>query len=103
LAEWRAPDEATATDHKAVTNAMASLGKLPVADFLGRIAAGLAKYDWRTSVAPGLTPTQERAKKALRGSGGYRQLREDLLVQLAKEKGHVGQAAVNVQQLMGYT
>jgi len=102
LAEWRAPDEATATDQKAVTNAMASLGKLSVADFLEGIAVGLAKYDWRTSIAPGLTPTQERAKRALRGSGGYKQLREDLLLQLAKEKGQVGAAAVAVRQLLGY-
>jgi hypothetical protein len=101
LAKWRAPDEASATDHPAVTRAMGSLARLPLASYLKGLAAGLAKYDWRTSAAPKLSAQQQRDKRALRGSGGYRQMRLDLLGLLAHEKGEVGAAAKAVSEVVG--
>ena len=102
LSDWRAPDEATATDQKAVSKALESFKRRNAADFIMLMASSLAKFDWRTSTAPGLTAAQERDKRALRGSGGYLQLRRDLVALLAQEKGDVGSAASRVKELLGY-
>jgi DGQHR domain-containing protein len=51
--------------------------------FLTGIAEGLATFDWRTSSFPGLEENERLAKAALRGSGGYKELREQLVAHLA--------------------
>lgn len=52
--------------------------------FLGAIAEGLSSYDWRTSSFPGLSEPERLAKAALRGSGGYKELRDQLVAHLRK-------------------
>lgn len=65
-----------------------SIGKIgktlpePIRDFLKGIAEGLATYDWRTSGFPGLNEQDRLAKAALRGSGGYKELRDQLVTHL---------------------
>lgn len=102
LENWTDGGEAGAADEAAVDQAMKSLRKQPVATFLEEIAQGLAKYDWRTSSAPQLSEHERIRKAALRGSGGYRELREDLLKRLANEGKTVGKAARQIMSALGY-
>jgi DGQHR domain-containing protein len=105
LDAWRIAEEAGAADQAAVRAALTSLRKQEVAPFVKEIASGLAAYDWRTSAAPDLEDLSEvdRIRKAaLRGSGGYKELRQDLLRQLAGEGKAVGKAAKLALVDLGY-
>lgn len=93
LEEWRMDGNAAASDEKAVSQALAGLKKQEVASFLSHLAAGLAKFDWRSSSAPGLTEQEVTRKSALRGGSGYRELRQDLLKVLTDEGKNLGRAA----------
>ena len=95
-------DERTNTGEEAIDDALASLGGQPVERFLSQIADGLATYDWRTSAAEGLTEQQKVAKLALRASGGYREMRRQLLRHLGSQKGDVGDTASEVMSILGY-
>jgi DGQHR domain-containing protein len=103
LADWALSLATDPTDINGTSTAMASLKKQPAFGFLSSIAAALATYDWRTSAAPGLSEEQRIAKAALRGSGGYRELRLQLLRHLSREKGGVGDAAKRVVSKVGHT
>lgn len=70
--------------------------------FLREMAQGLARYDWRASSAPGLTEEQRVRKAAFRGSGGYRELRRDVLKHLSRTKGVVANAADEAIIRLGY-
>jgi DGQHR domain-containing protein len=100
LDEWVSTE--SDLDAGAVGKMLSSLRKQPVADFLESIATGLAKFDWRTSSAPGLSEDEVIRKSALRGSGGYKLLRKQLLQVLEKEIGSVGQASKEVLAALGY-
>lgn len=50
-----------------------------VGAFAEAIATQLAEYDWRNSKATGLTDEERRTKLVFRGSGGYKELRRQLL------------------------
>jgi DGQHR domain-containing protein len=93
LSSWISEGNARPTDEQAVNDAIASLKKHKVAAFLAGIASALTKYDWRTSSAPGVDPEERKRKAALRGSGGYKELRIELLDLLSNEKSDVGTAA----------
>jgi DGQHR domain-containing protein len=96
LAEWVLDGNARPTEEEAVNSAIASLKKQKAGEFLTQIAEALSKYDWRTSSAPGLSEDDRKRKAALRGSGGYKELRLELLDLLSKEKGDLGSAARKV-------
>jgi hypothetical protein len=101
LTKWRATPEQTAPDEEGVSKALTSLRQEPVANFLTNVAKGLAEYDWRTSSAPGLSDNLRLVKAAFRGSGGYRELRHQLLRHLAAST-KVGRPAQQVLTLLGY-
>lgn len=50
--------------------------------FLTHIAEALSTFDWRSSSFPGLNENERLAKAALRGSGGYKELRTQLVAHL---------------------
>lgn len=102
LAEWDASDAANGSDPGAISAALESLVAHPVSGLLGDMAEALAEYDWRTSAAPGLSDIERRSKQALRGSGGYRTLRADLMNHLATRDGLLGQAARGVITAVGF-
>jgi hypothetical protein len=102
LSSWRLEGEAEASDEHAIRDAIGSLERQPAADFLKEIADALSKYDWRTSSAPDLSEREQLKKAALRGSGGYKELRRDLLRHLAREGNDVGKAAKNVASALRY-
>lgn len=97
LGDWAYQDDASATDVEAVANALGSLDEQTrLKSFLSEMAKGLATYDWRSSSAPRLSEAERRAKLVFRGSGGYKELRDQLLLHLARKTGDVGQAAGQV-------
>jgi hypothetical protein len=102
LQDWVSEPGAGASDEEAVRAALSSIKAQPIANFLKQIAEGLSKYDWRTSSVPGLSEGERIRKAALRGSGGYRELRQDLLKQLVNDRGAVGKAAKEVLVALGY-
>ncbi len=102
LEAWTLGNTSGGPDAEAVGAALRSLKRQPLTTFMTAIALALAKYDWRTSAASGLTVDQRVAKAALRGSGGYKELRVDLLRHLSKEQGAVADAAKQVVARIGY-
>ena len=70
--------------------------------YIDLLTHALAKFDWRSSDAPGLTSEERLRRSAFRGSGGYRVLREALLRHLGDDDDHiVGMDAVEVLQMLG--
>lgn len=102
LPDWGTSEDASASDDESVSKALGSLKKHAVSRFLGEIAGGLARYDWRTSAAPGLDAKDQTLKAAFRGSGGYKELRKQVLTHLARMAGRVGQTAKDVSAQLGY-
>jgi hypothetical protein len=102
LESWEIDGGAGASDEGAVKRALSSLKKQGVAAFLHEIAEGLASYDWRTSSTPDLPDPERIRKAAFRGSGGYRELRQDLLRHLAGAKRDVGKAARQALSALNY-
>lgn len=92
LRSWTT-DDSTRSDSDAIAAAVKSLAKTEVGGFLKRLAGDLARFDWRSSAAHGLTPEEVTVKKTLRGSGGYREIRRLLLDHLSRAGGDVGVAA----------
>jgi len=98
LDTWQLDKRASASDASAVTLALKSISKEPVATFLEGIAAGLATFDWRTSSAPNIPEDLRRQKLALRGSSGYKELRTELLQHLRARPGDPGKAVERLLQ-----
>jgi len=102
LSEWTVGESASAVDEAAATVALNSLQKQAVAGFLEDMAQGLASYDWRTASAAELSPSERTAKLVFRGSGGYRELRQQLLTHLARADGRVARIARQIRKKLGY-
>jgi len=98
LNKW-APDERSSPNLVgAVQTSLETLSSQEFTPFLAAIGTALASFDWRTSAAPGLEEATRRAKLVFRGSGGYKELRTQLLEHLAAGEGEVAEAA---QRLIG--
>lgn len=104
LMAWGSEEEnAAATDEYAVTIALESLKKIDnIASILEKLAGCLADYDWRTSSAPNLSEDVKTLKLAFRGSGGYKELRRQLLHHLSGYTGSIGDTAFDVLEALGY-
>jgi DGQHR domain-containing protein len=76
-----------------VESSLASLPKQSFAAFIKSIATFLASFDWRTSSTPELDENLRRTKLVFRGSGGYKELRTQLLEHLASGEGDVSATA----------
>lgn len=79
LDSWLLEEESDNPDPQAISDALKSLSKQPIANFLRDIADHLASYDWRTSSAPGLSEVEKQAKKTISGGSAYKELRLQLL------------------------
>ncbi|BEV46456.1 hypothetical protein CRBSH125_26390 [Afipia carboxidovorans] len=93
LQTWQVNQQRGASDANAVSLALETLRKHPVATFVKDIAAELADFDWRTSGTPRLTEGERSAKLVYRGSSGYKELRAHLIKKLKSGKGSVADAA----------
>jgi hypothetical protein len=94
---------AGATEERALGIALRALEKQPLAKFIELMAEGLASYDWRTSSFPGLSEDERLRQSIFRGSSGYKELRRQLLLHLAQQKGDPAKAAATVAQQLGFT
>lgn len=97
LADWFLEESDAVPDTQRITVALESLGKQRGAVFLRQTAAALAKYDWRSASFPGISEQERLAKMAFRGSGGYTELKKQLVTLLQAQPGLVGQAAVRLK------
>jgi DGQHR domain-containing protein len=103
LYEWNIEQDAGAVDEGAVTMAIKSLEAQPVEGFLEKIASELISYDWRTSTAPDLSEPQRREKLVFRGSGGYKELRSQVLRHLVQLQKSASECAAELLEILGYT
>jgi hypothetical protein len=91
------PDERTLGNHLgAVDRALQTLDKQDFTTFVTAISESLVSFDWRTSSAPDLEESTRRAKLVFRGSGGYKELRAQLLEHLAKGDDDIANAATRL-------
>jgi DGQHR domain-containing protein len=102
LIGWGSGGGATESDPEEVSKALAALKKTSAYSFLRELAKELARFDWRSSDAPGLLEEERLMKAAFRGSGGYKELRKQLLIHLEARGGHVGQFAAQAIELLHY-
>jgi hypothetical protein len=102
LGAWGEGSNISSVDLTVVTQALKSLKKTEVFPFLSNLGKQLAKFDWRASSAPGLSSTESLMKSAFRGSGGYRELRSQILLGLADGKDTIGAAAKSAVERLGY-
>jgi len=103
LDEWITEEDAGAIDETAVTMALQSLETQRVAVFLKEIATELVSYDWRTSTAPELSEDERREKLVFRGSGGYKELRSQVLRHLVQLGKSTSGCAADLLGILGYT
>lgn len=82
LAAWKDAGEIADASPESIAQVSKTLPDT-IVSFLKGIAEGLATYDWRTSSFPGLSENERLTKAALRGSGGYKELREQLVSHLS--------------------
>jgi hypothetical protein len=83
-----------------VTSALKAARAQPFAPFLSVLAERLALFDWRTASAPGLSEEHRVQKLAFRGSGGYRELRRQLLRHLISGDKILAPAAQRVASIL---
>jgi DGQHR domain-containing protein len=101
--EWDEGVDEDTVSEESVSTAMQSVEGQPVADFVRRIATEMARFDWRTSAFPGLSESQRRAQAVFRGSGGYRELRMQLLQLLRSSSDEqIARLAADVWTRLGY-
>ena len=100
LQSWVLESTAGPSDHE-LDRAISSLEQRKVGSFLARIANHLAAFDWRTSSAPGLSDEDRLDKAAIRGGGGYKILRTQLLTHLSQSPDDIGTVARQVLALRG--
>lgn len=96
LRSWKQEIDNSAISDLEMTLALEDLNGQVVADFIMELMEALARYDWRSSNEPSLTPTEHQLKARFRGSGGYRELRQELLKYVSDKKGLAGEAADEV-------
>ena len=90
-------------DQKQITASIRSLRKKEkIIAFLKELSKHLATYDWRASSSPGLEEWERRHKAIFRGSGGYKELRRDVLEHLSNYQGLVAQSANEILIRLGY-
>lgn len=93
LNTWVPDDRSSANSVTAVKSSLKSLATQEFTHFVIEIGNALASFDWRTSSSPGLDDQRRRAKLVFRGSGGYKELRTQLLEHLALKDGDLASAA----------
>lgn len=102
LLDWIEEGVDSTPSNDLISKSLSSLRRKAVAGFLSEINNALAVFDWRTSAAPGLSTDQRTFKAALRGSGGYKELRRQLLHSVASGHSRAASTARNALSLLGY-
>lgn len=84
LNTWRPADEAAADPVKGVASYLSTIADQEFSRFVGLLNVSISSFDWRASSTPGIDEQLRRAKLVFRGSGGYKELRTQLLEHLAQ-------------------
>lgn len=105
LAQWHLDElEEESFNDTSMLVALESLQAEPVSNFLRTVSHILCYFDWRTSSFPDFESDKERQKQMIfRGSGGYREIRHQLLQLLASSQDAlVQETALQVLNRLGY-
>lgn len=102
LNEWGDGSDREDDDIEQIGVAIKSLKKSPASKFLQTLTDRLSQFDWRASSAPGLSTEEALIRSAFRGSGGYKNLRHQLLLHLADSRDDVGASADKALKLLKY-
>lgn len=97
LGDWHAELSSAAADNDAVTQALATFEKTEAAGHVRELASDLAAFDWRTSGTPDLDEQHRRRKLVFRGSGGYKELRLQLLEHLERSSKSFSELATKIK------
>lgn len=98
LRTWEPKISSSLISDSDITMALRTFKRHPASKFVTELMKTLAQYDWRSSKEPNLTPEEHRLKARFRGTGGYRELRQELLqyVSNSAEDRLIGEAADEV-------
>jgi DGQHR domain-containing protein len=82
---------------------MKLLEKSTLKNLIETICSVIVDFDWRTSSEPGLSENERLKQMIFRGSGGYKELRSQLLTLLEeKGKGEISSTAKELKTELGY-
>ena len=93
LNNWQPDDRLGLELDSAIESSLKALEKQHFVSFIAELCELLVTFDWRSSSAPELEEELRRAKLVFRGSGGYKEIRTQLLEHLASGKGEIADAA----------
>jgi len=79
LKTWRSLGESDRISNEQIEEELRRLDEQPFMPFLSDLIQTMGSFDWRNSKSKSLKPTERTAKQALRGTGGYKLLRNALL------------------------
>jgi DGQHR domain-containing protein len=99
--DWQLDPAESPNDEDRVSESLATISKQRFAPFLDDVAAALAKFDWRTASSEGLSEDEKMRKLVFRGSGGYSELKRQLLELLSSQPGLVGRTASSLRLQAG--
>ena len=86
-----------------IRSAIASLSEnRKISNFVDELSSSLATYDWRASGFPGLDEEQRTLKASFRGSGGYKDLRNDVLKHIKTRKTKLSSISSKIMDALGY-
>ena len=102
--QWGGSQYDTESDSEQIDASITALIKgRKIYNYLKKLSNILASYDWRTSSSPGLTEKKRVLKASFRGSGGYKELRREVLKHvLSNGERAVAEPASRVLNLLGY-
>ena len=102
LLDWKPPRHEGEPDREQVAASLKSLREnRRISRFLNQLSERLSSYDWRASSAPGLGEEEKRLKTRFRGSGGYKELRRDVLQHISEGKGSIARTAREILRILG--
>ena len=84
-----------------VSQAIKNLEKSVVGNRVAELVNEIATFDWRASDAPRLSDTDKSIKAGFRGSGGYRELRKQVLNHLENQDGKLANDAKRIIENLG--
>lgn len=82
LHDWKIFDTDEGLRSDTISLVMKEVEELPIAEFLVQLCKDMATYDWRTSKVESLSSSERTNKLAFRGSGGYVELRRQIVEHL---------------------
>ena len=103
LDSWCGPTGSFVEPDTAISNAVQLFATDPtISSFVNDLASAVSSYDWRASGFPGLSPLERTHKASFRGSGGYRELRRDVLTHLRAGPPRIAALASRVFCKLGF-